>query len=129
MFESRDYLLSLIFSQQAVVYENTFELLSYGLVHQHGTDRRIYAAGESQDHLAAFDFVSYPGHRRFDEGFGSPGSLTPADVEKKIVQNLLSVVGMYHFGMELEPKDLPLLISHRSKRDAFSMRQNLKTVR
>ena len=99
--KGRLHLLPLAFAQQAVVDEDTGELVAQGLVQQHRRHRRIDPAGETQDHVLVADLLADLLFFLLDERGGRPIALSAADAMGEVFQNLAAMIGMDDLGVEL----------------------------
>ena len=105
------HVLELVFAQHAVVDEDAGELGADGLVHQHGGDRGIDAAGEPADDVAARRPSARIGATVVSmkcAGVQSP--LRAADIEDEVADELAAERRVVHLGMELHGPDAALVV-------------------
>ena len=73
-----------VFAEQAVVHENTGELMANRLVQQHGGHRGVHAAAQAQNHLIFTQLGAKLRHRRLDEGGRCPVAFAATDTQGKV---------------------------------------------
>ena len=110
------HLVALVLAHQSVVHKDAGELVSHRLVGQEGGDGRVHPAGEAADHAV----VSYLGPDALD-GFlddrhGRPGRRDVADLVEEVLEDILTVRGMPHLGVELHAIQPAGLVFHRGHR-------------
>ena len=98
-------LVGFAFSQQTVVDENARKLISDGFVEDRGDDGRIDSARKTADHAFIADARSNRGNLPINQRTDLPRPMTAADRFDEVCQQLSAVLGMGHFGMELQAVD------------------------
>ena len=99
-------------AEQPVVHEDAVQPVADGLVQEHGHDGRVHAAAEAENDLLAADL-----RLQLLDGFVDPRRKLPvagaaADGKEKVVQNLVAVLRVNHFGVELERVQPARLVAH-----------------
>ena len=95
------HILELVFAEQPVVYEDTCEVASYGLVEQHSRYGRVHSSAQPENHLVVPEPFPQLCDGGVDERCRSPVSLAPADPESEVRKDPASFDCMVHFRMEL----------------------------
>ena len=103
-----EYVLELVLAEQSHIDENADQLPADGPMQQHGRYRRVDSPGQPEQHFVRPDLFAQFGDGRFDERGGSPVLTAAADVDDKMLQQLLALGRVVHFRMEL---DAPCLLS------------------
>ena len=106
-------ILTLVFSQQPVVDEDTGQSVSDRTVNQRSGNGRVDATGQTTDCGPLTYRRSNPFHRLLYEGAGCPGGAAFTDPEEKIRNDLLTAGCMRHLGMELNSEDRTLRVPKR----------------
>jgi hypothetical protein len=99
-----------------MIHKNASQLRADGSLRESGCYRRVNTAGQGTYGLARSNLLSNLSHTLLDKGLGRPFSLKAANVEQEIVDDVCPMRGVGHFGMELQPIELALLVSHSSQR-------------
>ena len=92
--------LELALAQQAVVDEDTGEVLANGLVQEHGRHRGVDPAREREDDLVVAQLLSELGYGSLDEGGRRPVALDAREL-KEVAQQLCPLLGVEGLGVEL----------------------------
>ena len=106
-FEHVDDAFCLALPQDAVIDKNTGQLTADRPVEQHRRDRRIHAAGKSEDDLFLSHLPADILHGPRNERFHRPGPGAAAEPEQKIGQHFAAFAGVNHLGMELQAVKAP----------------------
>ena len=106
-------LVALMMAQQAVVDEDADELVADRLVQQRGHDRRVDAAGQSEQYLAVAHLVAHGVDSVSDDVPGIPVAWAMAYLVHETAQNLFAPERMRDFRMELYAVVLAFGVLHR----------------
>src|SRR2546429_9132667 len=98
--------------EEAVVHEDTRELVADGPVDQDGDDRGVDPARERAEHSLVADRVPDRVHGAVDEAGHGPRAGDAADVEE-IVEDPLALRGVDDLWVELDGVEVSLLVRHR----------------
>ena len=101
------YVLKLVLAQQAMIHENTCQVLPDRLVQQDCRHRRVDTTRQCQDHLVVAQLRLQFSHSRLNERGRRPILGASANIQE-IVQQLRAVNRMEHLRMEL---DTPRLLA------------------
>ena len=121
--------LRLIFAQQAVVDENTVELLADRLVNQRRRHRGVDAAGKTEDHIGGTDFSADLPNLLFDKGFHRPVADAFADVLAEVADDGFALRRMHYFRVELDAVEIPLRHMHRAELRVAAGTEDFKASR
>ena len=99
------HVLEFIQPQQAMVDEDAVQALANSPVQQHGCDRRIHAAAQSQHDLILSQLSLQLGDGRLDEGGVGPFAAAAADPHHEILQQLAAGEGVLDLRVELDAPD------------------------
>ena len=113
--EGVDDRLRLALPEEAVVHEDTRELVADGPVDQDGDDRGVDPARERAEHALVADRVPDRVHGGIDEAGHGPRAGDAADVEE-VVEDLLALRGVDDLRVELDGVESPPLVRHRGDR-------------
>ena len=109
-------LLGLTLAQQTVIDENAGHLTSHRTGAQCGNHGGVHAAGQRQDHAV----LAHSGAELLCHGLNQvvhgPVLLKAADVEQEVPEQLLAVLGVLDFGVELRGVDAALGVLHGGNR-------------
>ena len=105
-------LFAFVLTQHAVVHEDAVELLTDGLVEQHGHHGGIHAAGERADDVAVAHGFAHLLHHAFHEGAHGPVGRDLRHLEEEVADHLRAVFGVMHFGVELQGVDAAFVAAH-----------------
>ena len=94
-------LLGLACAQQAMVDEDTGELISHSTLHERGGHCGVHAARETADHETVSHLVADALNLVVDDSLGRPGRLQSGDSMEEVLEDLLAVFAMHDLGMEL----------------------------
>src|SRR5436305_14592827 len=105
--EGVDDRLRLALPEEAVVHEDTRELVADGPVDQDGDDRGVDPARERAEHALVADRVPNRVHGGIDEAGHGPRAGDDADVED-VDEDLLTLRGVDDLRAELDGEESPL---------------------
>jgi len=88
-------------AQQAVVDEDTGELVADRPVHEGGGDRRVHPAAEAADDPGVAHGLAHPRDLLLDDVGGRPRGLNARDLVEEALQDPLTVRRVHHLGVEL----------------------------
>ena len=94
--------LAFVFSEEAVVDEDAFELVADGFVEERGEDGGIDAAGEAADDGVGTDLFADGVEGVVDDVGHLPGAAGFADAVEEVFDDLRAVGGVGDFGVELD---------------------------
>ena len=117
--EGLDHLRRLVLAQQAVVDEDTRQLITDGLVHEQSSDGRVDATREPAENLLVADLRPDALDLLLDHRCRGPGGRRSCDLVEEVLQHLLPMRRVHHLGVELdavEPSLDRLERRHRSRR-------------
>ena len=127
--EGGHHLIAFFQAQQAVIDEDTGQLIAYRFVKQCRHHRRIDATGKPQQHLIG----SYPGSNFSDGIFnnidGCPQGITVADLAHKPFQNSQPLQSMSYLRVKLNPIERTCFVGHGRDGCARRGRYNFKIGR
>src|SRR5262245_42474949 len=109
--ERLDDVFALAGAEQAIVHEETRELIADGLVDQRRDHGRVHTAGERADHAIAADPLTNLRDGRVHERGHGPIALHPAGPEE-VREHGLALRGVGHLRMELHRVEAPVGIGH-----------------
>ena len=102
-----EHIAELVLAQHTVVHENTGEVAADGLVEQNGGYRAVHTTTQAENDAVIAQLGFQLGHSGIYKRGGTPILPAAANVDDEILQQLLSLQGMEHFGMKLHaPKRL-----------------------
>lgn len=122
-------LIALTLTHQAVVDIHTGQLVADGFVDEHGNDRAVDAAGEATNDLLVANLLADFLDLGFAEAGHGPFARTATDFLNKILDQLRTVRGVYHFRVELYAIETFLVVGDNGKRRAFRRCNNLEAFR
>ena len=108
--------LTFVLAQQAVIDEDTGELVADGAVNQRGGHGGIDAARQTQNHFVAADLLADFGHGFVDVVGHRPAWFGIANVQHKAVEQGAALLGVGYFGVELDAVKLFGGVFHHSNR-------------
>ncbi len=114
--ESLHHLVALVEPQETGVHEDAGELVADRLVDQRGGNRRIDAAGKSEDHLVAADLLADARHRLRHEARHVPARAAAADLVHEARVDRASLLRVRHFRMELHRVEAARFVGHARER-------------
>ena len=115
--------LALARAQQPIVDEHALETLADRAMNQRRRDRRIDAAGKSEQHLVArTDLVANLGDLGVDEVRHRPVAGLAANLMHEVSQQLRAARRMHDLGMKLDAANFAVLAAHRRARSIIGMR-------
>ena len=121
------HILELILAQQAMVHKNTSQILANSTAQQHGTNGRIHATAQTENHTVVTNLLFQLCHRSVHERCRAPCLVAATNTHHEILQQLGALHGMEHFGMELHAPDI-FIIKLISCKLHFVSRSNLMTI-
>ena len=96
-----EHLPKLILAQQAVIHEDTGQVVANRLVEQHGSHGAVHAARQAQDDLVVAQLLAKRRHGILHKGGRCPVALASTDAQGEVLEKLRPFLGMEHLGMEL----------------------------
>ena len=123
-------LLGLALAHQPVVDVHAGQPVADRALHDRGRDRRVDAAGEPADRLAA---VADLGADRLDllldDVDHRPGRPAAGDLVQEVLEHLLAVLGVQHLGVPLHPGQPAVDVLERRDRRRRGRREHPEAVR
>ncbi len=111
--EGTDHLFRFALPQETGIHEYSHLLVADGFMHQRGRHRRVHAAAYSSQDAFPSNLALDPGDTLLDDRPGCPIRITAANIGGKMTQDLRSVRGVIHLGVELHGKVPALKITDR----------------
>ncbi len=106
------HLLALVLAHQAVVHEDAGELVAHRLVGEKGGDGRVHPAGQTAHHPLVAHLRPDALHGFLDDGHRRPRGRDVADLVEEVLEDVLTVRGVPHLGMELHAVEPAGLVLH-----------------
>ena len=124
--KDRADLLLLVLAQQAMVHKDAGQLLAHRFGQHGGQHRRIDAAGQSAQHLAAADLLAQGLDVALDKGVHLPVAGAAADVVDEVAQHLFALGGVQHLGVELDGVEALFRLFHGRHRAVDGVPRHLE---
>ena len=81
-------------------------MVANGFLQEHPYDAGVYPTGQAKQDLAVTDLLTNFGYFNFDEVFHGPVALGPTDIESEVAEQVIPVLRVTHFWVELDAVDL-----------------------
>ena len=94
-------LSKLVLTEHTMIHEDTCQVTTNGTIEQDGSDRRIHATGKTEDHTVVTQLCLQLCHRGVDKRSGTPLLTAATDINHEVLQQLLTLQGVEHLGVEL----------------------------
>src|SRR2546426_5804213 len=127
--EALPYLTRFVESQDAVVDEDTRQLIADGATNEQRRDRRVDAAAQRADDASAVYLLSDPRRRLVDKRRHRPVAGAAADAEREVTQDLEAALGVHDLRMEQQRVELALRMRHRGHRRIRAGRDDGEAIR
>ena len=124
-----DDLLGFSLSQNAIIDKDGIEFVSDGFTDQGRHYRRIDPTADRSNDLPLSNLASYRFDGFSDKRLHRPGGHAPADIEKKIPNNILSQNRMMNLRVKLEPPDGFLTVPDGTDGRVVRFCNNLESLR
>jgi hypothetical protein len=109
-----------------MIHKNANQLRADGSLRESGCHRRVNTAGQGTNSFARSNLLLNLSHTLPDKGLGRPFSHKAANLKQEIADDVCPMRGVGHFGMELQPVKLALLVPHGGQRRIARVGQCLK---
>ena len=99
-----------------MVDEHAYQLVTYRPVDNGCSNGRIDATGQSADRYPVSDSLADRRNGFIDDAVVRPVGARTTSLVKEVLEDLLAMIRVVHFRMELDPEDLPVEVLHGGDR-------------
>ena len=121
--------ISLVLSHKTLIDKNAGELLADGTAEKRSGNGAVNAARKTENDLFVADLFTELFNGCINEAVHLPVTCAAADIENKVSEHLIAVLGMSNLWVELNGIELSVNVLHCSTGAAVGFGDNLKALR